>query len=340
MIKSLRKLFRLEQNNNSSGSISKLERYKINCTSCQELISFKRLKPLSSSQCPNCNSTFLVPYQIDNYWLTSLLGSGGEGEVYKAIKNTSPPHNYAIKLLHRESRKEKKDSLIREATVLEHFESKKHILQICEYGYYKYQAYYVTELIEASELEQYITEQKPCEEEVLFLCFQIMKTEATILQHGYLYRDLKPDNILVGHDGQITIVDFGICCSATDYLEIEENYIAGTAQYLPPERLTGEIEEERSEIYSLGLILYFMLKGEALINDSNKQKMADKHLQAKNAQWIRQGLATHNPKLVDILCKMTAFKKADRYLTMKEAESELKRYFNQTYRNIRHKTHS
>ena len=313
--------------------------FKVQCQSCQQTISFKKQKPLQRAQCPKCQVEYFVPYQVEDYWLIDLLGSGGEGEVYKALKIDQPTKTFAMKLLHKESRKEKSESLIREAKVLEHFEGQKHILPIYEYGYYHHQAYFVTEVVEGCDLEHYIKQNKPCEEECLFLAFQLLKTEENIIQQGYLYRDLKPDNILVDHSGQITLVDFGICCSADDYIEIEEEYIAGTAQYLPPERLTGDIEEERSEIYSLGLIIYFMLKGEALIQDTSKQRMAAKHLEEKNAEWIRQNLRTHSPALLDILCKMTAFRKDDRYRTIAEVESELKRYFNRTYRNVSHKTH-
>ena len=80
-------------------------------------------------------------------------------------------------------------------------------------------------------------------------------------EHGIVHRDIKPANILIDDDGEARVADFGIARAATDAGATTSGAILGSAQYASPEQVSGEPVSARSDIYSLGIVLYEALTG-------------------------------------------------------------------------------
>ncbi len=100
-----------------------------------------------------------------------------------------------------------------------------------------------------------------------------------ILDKGYLYRDISPGNLLIRKDNTICLIDFGLVLSIEDAdATSEKQVIVGTPEYMPPERIQQEGEDERSLIYSLGMLLIYMINGEPLIKGHTHKKAALQHV--------------------------------------------------------------
>src|ERR1700759_1740396 len=106
---------------------------------------------------------------------------------------------------------------------------------------------------------------------------QILSALAFAHRHGIVHRDIKPHNIVFGADKRLKVTDFGIARSGTSQMT-EAGAIVGTAQYLSPEQARGAPVDPRSDIYSLGVVLYEMLTGKVPFSGDTPVEIAMKHL--------------------------------------------------------------
>src|SRR5437763_1534963 len=106
---------------------------------------------------------------------------------------------------------------------------------------------------------------------------QILGALAFAHRNGIVHRDIKPHNIVVGGDGRLKVTDFGIARSGTSQMT-EVGSIVGTAQYLSPEQARGAPVDPRSDLYSLGVVLYEMLTGAVPFTGDTPVEIAMKHL--------------------------------------------------------------
>jgi serine/threonine-protein kinase len=106
---------------------------------------------------------------------------------------------------------------------------------------------------------------------------QILGALSFAHRHGIVHRDIKPHNIVVGSDGRLKVTDFGIARSGASQMT-EAGSIVGTAQYLSPEQARGAPVDPRSDIYSLGIVLYEMLTGNVPFTGDTPVEIAMKHL--------------------------------------------------------------
>src|SRR5947209_12665604 len=100
-------------------------------------------------------------------------------------------------------------------------------------------------------------------------------------QAGIVHRDVKPGNILVGHDGRVKVADFGIAKAATDRDLTQSGALLGTAKYLAPEQVAGEPQDRRSDVYGLGVVLYEMLSGRPPFTGDTDMAVAFQHAHAE-----------------------------------------------------------
>src|SRR5712691_7901473 len=98
-------------------------------------------------------------------------------------------------------------------------------------------------------------------------------------RHGIVHRDIKPHNVIVAPDGRLKVTDFGIARSGTSQMT-ETGSIIGTAQYLSPEQAKGAPVDQRSDIYSIGIVLFEMLTGSVPFTGDTPLEIAMKHLSA------------------------------------------------------------
>ena len=156
--------------------------------------------------------------------------------------------------------------------------------------------------------------------EALDLAAQIAGALGALHEAGVVHRDLKPGNVLLRGSGQIALTDFGLAKHAALDMEITDpGIIFGTPHYMSPEQGHGEPVDERSDLYSLGVILFEMLSGEKPYTDSNPMAIIYKHrhqviprLPPAGAQWQ------------DIVDRLLAKRREDRYSTAFHAASDLR----------------
>ncbi|MBR3942726.1 MAG: Stk1 family PASTA domain-containing Ser/Thr kinase, partial [Clostridia bacterium] len=214
------------------------------------------------------------------YELLELIGKGGMADVYKA-KCTLLNRNVAIKIL-REEYNEDEDFLKRfnaesqAAAGLSH----NNIVSVYDVGVQGGLHYIVMEYVEGITLKEYLMKHGALswEKAVHFAC-QI----ASGLQHahrkGIVHRDIKPQNILVTKDETLKVTDFGIARAVSSVTMKVDDDSFGTVHYCSPEQARGGYTDAKSDIYSLGVVLYEMVTGKLPFEGDSTVSVALKHLQ-------------------------------------------------------------
>jgi serine/threonine-protein kinase len=215
---------------------------------------------------------------LSHYSIISKLGAGGMGEVYLA-QDTKLDRRVAIKFLHEEFSKDtdKLNRFIQEAkaaSALNH----PNILTVYEIGEVDGKNYIATELIDGTTLRQQIAGKEPLQlSTILKIGVQVAEALSAAHQAGIIHRDIKPENIMVRTDGYAKVLDFGLAklsepgAVATgssgneDATRIQVNttpgIIMGTVSYMSPEQARGKPTDARTDIWSLGVVLYELLTG-------------------------------------------------------------------------------
>jgi eukaryotic-like serine/threonine-protein kinase len=221
----------------------------------------------------------LGPYEI-----LSPLGAGGMGEVYRA-RDTKLDREVAIKVLP-EKLAADSDSLARferEAKAVAAL-SHPNILGIYDLGRHENVTYAAMELLRGETLRERLDEGAIPQRKALEYGLQIAHGLAAAHEKGIVHRDLKPENVFVTPEGRLKILDFGLAkVSAAQSDETrsptvaatEPGTVMGTVGYMSPEQVRGKAADHRSDIFSLGAILYEMLSGDrAFRGESAAETMA------------------------------------------------------------------
>jgi Tol biopolymer transport system component len=212
--------------------------------------------------------TTLGPYEI-----AALLDSGGMGEVYRA-RDLRLGRDVAVKII--------RDGASAQGGMLERFEleaklagrlNHPNILAIYDVGAHDGAPYLVMELLEGETLAASLVRGALPPRKALDLALQIATGLAAAHAKGVIHRDLKPSNVFLTKDGQVKIVDFGLAepvvsaippdssSAATSPVLASPERVTGTAPYMSPEQVRGEVADQRSDIFSFGVVLYEMLTG-------------------------------------------------------------------------------
>ena len=213
--------------------------------------------------------TKLGPYEV-----LSPLGSGGMGEVYRA-KDPRLGREVAVKVLpayfcNDPERLRRFEQEARAAGTLNH----PNILAVYDVGMHEGAPYLVTELLEGATLRERLRDGPLSPRKGTECAVQIAQGLAAAHGKGIVHRDLKPENIFVCRDGRAKILDFGLAkLTASDagdatVTNLEgmdatgEGVVLGTAGYMSPEQVRGEKADDRSDIFSFGVVLYETLSGQ------------------------------------------------------------------------------
>jgi serine/threonine protein kinase/Tfp pilus assembly protein PilF len=199
--------------------------------------------------------------RISHYRVDRLLGAGGMGEVYLA-EDASLHRKVALKLLPQrfsadEERVRRFQREARAASALNH----PNIITIYEIGQAENRHYIATEFIEGETLRSRIgTNRRMSVAEVLDVAMGVANALAAAHEAGIIHRDIKPENIMVRPDGYVKVLDFGLAKLLEPGSDTNTGAIMGTLLYLAPEQAKGKPNpDSRSDIYSLGAVLYEML---------------------------------------------------------------------------------
>lgn len=257
------------------------------------------------------------------YKILELIGGGGMSNVYLA-HDMILDRDIAIKILRYDfsNEEELRRRFQREAlstTSLAH----PNIVNIFDVGEDGAMPYLVMEYVPGKTLKEYIIEHSPIAPE---RAVKIMKQLASALAHAHhnqiVHRDIKPQNILMDEDGNVKITDFGIAMalSATSYTQT--NSVLGTVHYLSPEQARGGNATKKSDIYSLGIVMYELLTGRLPFSGESAVSIALKHLQTETPS-LREIVPSIPQSLENVVLKATAKNPQHRYQSADEMDEDL-----------------
>ncbi|MBQ9393307.1 MAG: Stk1 family PASTA domain-containing Ser/Thr kinase [Oscillospiraceae bacterium] len=218
---------------------------------------------------------------LDNrYELLELIGRGGMANVYKA-KCHRLNRLVAVKILksdlaeNAEFRRRFRDESLAVAQL-----SHANIVSVYDVSKSDELDYIVMELIDGITLKQYMERRGKMDwRESLHFITQIMRGLSHAHSRGIIHRDIKPQNIMVLRDGSVKVADFGIACLAGAGQTLTQEAL-GSVHYISPEQARGDRTDERSDIYSAGVVLYEMLTGRLPFEGDSAVSVAIQHLSA------------------------------------------------------------
>jgi hypothetical protein len=200
----------------------------------------------------------------DRYRLGESLGRGGMGRVFRAHDELLG-RDVAVKLIYDEALKD--EELSRECAAEARVAARlahAGIARVLDSGVDDGRCFVVSELVEGQTLSAILAEEAPLPVgRAIDLAIQIAGALAAIQEHGIVHCDVKPSNVIVGEDGQIKLVDFGIArvTATTGLTGLTGEPLRGSAEYVAPEQVQGDRTDSRVDIYALGIVLYEMLAG-------------------------------------------------------------------------------
>jgi len=258
------------------------------------------------------------------YRVMRKLGSGGMANVYLA-EDQELGRRVAIKILNErhagdEQFVERFRREAKNAASLSH----QNIVSIYDRGEAEGTYYIAMEYLDGRSLKELILSRGPAPMSVAVdYARQILSALRFAHRNGIVHRDIKPHNVLVDPEGHVKVTDFGIARAGASQMT-EEGSIIGTAQYLSPEQARGTQVDQRSDLYSLGIVLYEMLTGEVPFTGDSPVEIAMKHLSATPPP-LREKRPEMPTSLEMVVLRALAKDPAARYQTADEMDADLER---------------
>ncbi|MBN8869895.1 MAG: serine/threonine protein kinase [Solirubrobacterales bacterium] len=259
----------------------------------------------------------------DRYRLEAKLGSGGMSTVYLA-RDEVLDRPVAVKLMHREMT-DQADQLERfnqEARAVAKL-SNPNVVAVIDAGEDQGRPYIVLEYVQGETLKQRIARVGALDAtEALAYGLEVAQGLGVAHERNMVHRDVKPQNVLIDSTGRAKLTDFGIARELNDEGVTATGRVIGTTDYVAPEQAMGKDVDPRSDIYSLGIVLYEMLTGDVPFEADNQIGVAMKHVNEElpDVQAIRPDISAASARVVD---RATAKNPDDRYQTIEEMADDL-----------------
>ncbi|NOY01060.1 MAG: protein kinase, partial [Verrucomicrobia bacterium] len=286
------------------------------CPECGEDIDVSVQPPYAKIECPHCHGSIRVRTQLGQYKVQRLLGEGGMSQVFLAVDETLG-RSVALKVLHKELSRDKKltESFEREAKItasVNHPNVVKVYTVGSDYGYF----FIAMELVDNMSLEELITNQACVPEaKAMQIAHDVTSGLYAAFKAGLIHRDIKPGNILLTNDGSAKLVDFGLAVQ-TGHHDADEDVWA-TPFYVPPEKLDGEPDDFRGDIYSLGATLFHAVSGTPPYAANTASLEELKKIKAKTIRLIETAPDSRK-RTCRLIDRMMARKPDDRHQTYNE----------------------
>jgi eukaryotic-like serine/threonine-protein kinase len=226
----------------------------------------------------------------ERYRVVRRIGSGGMADVYLA-EDTHLGREVALKVLHRRFAQDAEfvERFRREASAaagLQH----PHVVGVFDRGEHEGTYYIAMEYLRGRTLKDIVGAAVPLDQlRTISIGTQILQAAGFAHRNGVVHRDFKPHNVIVDDAGNVKVTDFGIARAGASEMT-ETGSIMGTAQYLSPEQAQGQEVTPRSDVYSIGVMLYELLTGRLPFTGDSAVAIALKHMQEPPPPMNREGL--------------------------------------------------
>jgi eukaryotic-like serine/threonine-protein kinase len=213
------------------------------------------------------------------YELEEHVGSGGMSRVYRAHDRLLE-RTVALKILHEHYSQDEEyvERFRREARAVAQI-AHPNVVTVIDRGEHEGRQFIVFEYVDGENLKQLVAREGPLPaKQVIELGLQVASALASAHDRGVVHRDVKPQNVILSEDGMPKVTDFGIARSADIESVTLTGTVMGTSEYLPPEQARGEPVDVRSDVYSLGTILYELCTGRVPFPGENPVSVAMRHL--------------------------------------------------------------
>lgn len=260
----------------------------------------------------------------DRYEIIRVIGEGGMANVYLA-QDTILDRKVAVKVLRGDLASDEKfvRRFQREAlsaSSLNH----PNIVEMYDVGEDNGNFYIVMEYVEGRMLKQIVKKRGALTiSETIDISNQIMDGLAHAHDSYIIHRDIKPQNILIKDSGLVKITDFGIALALNTVELTQTNSVMGSVHYFPPEQANGKSSTIKSDIYSLGIVMFEMLTGKLPYKGENAVEIALKHMK-EQLPSIRELNPQVPQSLENVILKATAKNPKNRYNDIKEMQQDLK----------------
>lgn len=269
----------------------------------------------------------MINRTVRNFQIRELIATGGMAAIYKAVQ-VSLDRIVAVKILH--------GHLAQDENFITRFEREakaaanlKHenIVNIIDYGKAEDVYFIAMEYIDGRSLKELVSSVKFVPLDIaLSIAYEISNGLAHAHQRGMVHRDIKPANIMIGYDGTVKIADFGLA-QAQDLTSVTiTGSIVGTPAYMSPEQATGKKVDNRTDIFSLGVVMYEMITGSKPFCGENYSSVIHEIITVKPPKPLEANPLI-NKEINDVIEKMLEKDLDHRYQEITEVSEIIHSYF-------------
>lgn len=273
----------------------------------------------------------MIPVDLLNYQLIRLLGRGGMGEVYLA-RNKNIDQLVAVKALHpRFANSPMLRQRFKQEAVMLNSLNHPNIVKFLNFVENEYGVFLIMEYVDGYTLEEYISKKSGLivEEKAYPMMTEILDAFSYAHKRGIIHRDIKPSNIFLDKEGHIKILDFGIAQIMSEVNKTQGGQSMGTPAYMSPEQVYGQNLDQRSDIYSLGVLFHQMLTGRAPYDSTT---MSELEIKGCVVHQDLPRMKNYYPYISDglqaVVDKATAKKPENRYASCDEMNAAIKKVMN------------